>query len=52
MGMISKRQALILLCYKSLSVDQLLLKREDLPFWERIHLPVLEESSPFGRYKI
>ena len=26
--------------------QQLLTKEEDLPFWERIHLPVLKESSP------
>ena len=31
---------------------QLLPKGEDLPVRERIHLPVLEESSPFGRHKI
>ena len=28
---------------------QLLPKGEDLPFWERICLPISEESSPFGR---
>ena len=27
---------------------QLLTKGKDLPIWERIHLLVLEESSPFG----
>ena len=31
---------------------QLLPKEEDLPFRERIRLPVWEESPPFGKQKI